>query len=117
MGEVEAGEFGLDQIGREYVSEKCFMRINGETLFAVSQIPNEEAPCEAHAALRCLVCLAITFILDSASTIWVTNNVRNLVPSTVRRVIKRVKTGNAIYLIEVAGSAYIYVIEKTGSCS
>ena len=87
------------------------MKINGETLFAVSQIPNEEAPCEAHAAIRCLRCLAILFVMDSASTIWVTNNVKNLLPSTVRKVSKRVKTGNGIFLIEVAGSAYIYLTE------
>jgi hypothetical protein len=111
LGENEAKNYGLDQIALKYGSRKRLMKINGETLFAVSQIPNEEAPCEAHAAIRCLLCLAIAFVLDSASTIWVTNNVKNLLPSTVRRVSKRVKTDNGIFLIEVAGSAYIYLTE------
>ena len=88
LGEDEAENYGLDQITLKYGSGKRLMKINGETLFAVSQIPNEEAPCEAHAAIRCLLCLAILFVLDSASTIWVTNNVKNLLPSTVRKVSK-----------------------------
>ena len=36
---------------------------------------------------------------------------KNLLPSTVRKVSKRVKTDNGIFLIEVAGSAYIYLTE------
>ena len=36
---------------------------------------------------------------------------KNLLPSTVRRVFKRVKTGNGVFLIEVAGSAYVYFVE------
>jgi hypothetical protein len=77
--EIEDEHYGLDQIARKYGSGKRLMKINGETLCAVSQIPNEATPCEAHARVLCKLCtLAIAFVLDSASTIWVTNDVKTL---------------------------------------
>ena len=65
LGETEAENYGLDQIARKYGSEKRLMKINGETLCAVSQIPNEEAPCES--MLRYAACYV--WLLPSSWTL------------------------------------------------
>ena len=98
--------YGSHQKNRKYGPGERLMQINSEALLA-SNIPLEErARCLKHDVLACRLCFAATmFVSDSASTIFATNDVRNLLPSTIRRVNKRCKTGAGLTVIKIVGSA------------